>query len=125
VKPEYFLPIVVLPSLWFFARLAWTHHLTDLFLKELYANHRRIWEQLGKPCGWQWRAPGRIANPFSMFKFRWAWLKEDPEWLQQTPELRPAFQKIRNGVREWNFRAMPIMVASALIFFLIAKLLEH
>lgn len=106
-------------------RLAKTHLLTDAFLCKLYANHPDIWEALGKPCGWRWSAPGRIANPFSMLSFRWKWLSHDPEWLDGVPELRETFQQMRDGFREWNFRAMPIMILSALIFGLAVKLLEH
>jgi len=76
---------------------------------------------LGKPCGWQWSAPGRIGTPFSIFSFRWAWLRRDPEWLEHAPELHERFQQMREGFREWNFRAMPIMIGSALLFALAIK----
>ena len=125
MKLEYFLPVVGIPALWFFARLARTHWRTDRFLRELYDNHRDIWESLGKPCGWQWSPPGRIANPFSAFRFRWAWLRNDPDWLERAPELRNDFQQMREGFREWNLRAMPTMLGAALLFALIAKLFEH
>jgi hypothetical protein len=124
MKPEYFLPVVILPWLWFFARLARTHCRTDRFLRQLYDNHRDIWESLDRPCGWQWSAPGRIANPFSMFSFRWAWLRHDPDWLERAPELREDFRRIREGFREWNFLGIPIMVGTALLFFLSITLLR-
>ena len=125
MNAEYFLPVIGIPAVWFFARLVRTHRRTDRFLRQLYENHRDIWESLGRPCGWQWSAPGRIANPFSMFHFRWAWLRSDPDWLARAPELRDDFQQMREGFREWNLRAMPIMLGAAIIFFLIAKLLQH
>ena len=59
-----------------------------------------------------------------MFGFRWAWLRSDPEWLARAPELRDDFQRMREGFREWNLRAMPIMLVAALLFFLITKLLK-
>ena len=71
-----------------------------------------------------WSPPGRIANPFSMFLFRWNWLRNDPDWLEQTPELRDNFQQIREGFREWNFLAMPVMIASGILFFIIIKLTQ-
>ena len=124
MKPEYFLPIIIVPWLWFFARLALSLWRTDSFLRQLYTNHRDILESLGKPCGWQWRPPGRMSNPFSMFSFRWKWIRSDPDWLQQTPELQNDFYKMRKQFREWNFCAMPIMISTVIIFFVVVKLLE-
>jgi len=59
-----------------------------------------------------------------MFTFRWKWLHHDPDWLAHAPELRDDFQQMREGFREWNFRAMPIIIVSALIFFVGVKLID-
>lgn len=125
MRLEYFLPLPILPSLWFFARLARTHWRQDRFLRGLHANHRAIWESLGSPRGWMWSPPGRTANPFSMFSFHYDWLRHDPGWLAEAPELRENFQQLREGSREWIFRAMPIMVVSWILFFVIIKLTER
>ena len=125
MKLEYFLPIIIVPWFWCFIRLAKHHQRGDKFIKEIYTNHRDIWESLGQPCGWRWSAPGRIAHPFAMFSFRWEWLRRDPDWLLRAPEMRDRFNELRDGFRQWNYRSMPIMVASALLFFAIAAFMER
>ena len=124
MRLEYLLPVVIIPWLVCFARLAVHWSRVDEFVKRLYDDHRDIWESLGKPCGCRWSASGRIATPFSIFSFRWAWLRQDPGWLERVPELRDRFQQMREGFREWNFRAMPIMIGSALLFALVVKVFE-
>jgi hypothetical protein len=56
-----------------------------------------------------------------MFQFRWGWLRRDPEWIERAPELKQPFERIREGFREWNFRAMPVMLLSAILFGLAMK----
>ena len=126
MKLAYFLPVVLLPTIWFFARMARWHLRKDRLLRELYTNHRDIWESLGKPTGWQWAPPGRILNtPFSMFRFRWEWLRSDPDWLERAPELRASFQELREGFREWNFRAIPAIIVAWVLFMVVASLLDQ
>ena len=119
-----FIPPLLL-TLLFFARLARTHWLKDRFLERLYADHRDIWESLGRPCGWQWSPPGRMATPWSAFSIRWEWFRSDPDWLASAPELRDLFRRVCAGVHEWNLRAMPIMVVLWVIFGLLVTYLQR
>lgn len=114
------LPIIVtLFSLFLFFRLVLYVRAIDRFVSALHRDHHDLWASLGKPCGWQWSAPGRIWTPFSMFSFRWDWLRHDPDWLSQAPELHDEFSELRRGFRQWNLRAMPIIVVMWLFFGLI------
>ncbi|HEX8372495.1 MAG TPA: hypothetical protein VF585_06925 [Chthoniobacterales bacterium] len=92
----------------------------DRLLRQLYTNHREIWEAVGRPRGWRWS-----QMSFSMFIFPGSWLRRDPDWLERTPELRDNFQKIREGYREWNFVAVPVFVCTGLLFALVVKLLNY
>ena len=83
------------------------------FRERLYADHPDIWESLVKSRRWEWTCP-------------WTWSHNDPAWLAGAPELRELFYRIRDGAREWNFRAMPIMVVVWLVFgFLVTYLQRH
>jgi hypothetical protein len=108
-----------------FVRMAFYWPAVDRFVCALYRDHNDLWVSLGKPCGWQWSAPGRIATPVSMFSFRWEWLRSDPEWLPQIPELHDEFAKLRRGYREWNLRAVPILVGVWVFFGLIFAFFQH
>lgn len=123
MQPGFFFVPAILLSAWFFARLARTHWLKDRLLECLYSDHRGIWESLGCPCGWQWSPPGRFV--WVTFSFPWEWLRTEPDWLANAPELRELFHRVRAGTREWIFRAMPIMVAMWAITMLIVAYLER
>jgi hypothetical protein len=125
MKPEYLLSVIVVPWLWGFLSLAGSHKRKDQFIERLYYDHREIWEALGEPCGWKWSPPGRFCSPFSAFSFRWEWLGHDPDWLQRAPELREDFHELRKEYRNWNFRLMPIMFVSAIVFFVGVYLLDR
>ena len=113
-NPGFLLLLPLAVTLYFFAQLVFHWRAVDRFLEALYRDHHDIWISLGKPRGWQWSPPGSIATPFSMFSFRWAWLRDDPDWLSRVPQLREQFQRLRYGFRLWNLRAMPIMVERAM-----------
>jgi hypothetical protein len=117
----FILPMAV--TLFFFVRLSFYWTAVDRFLRALHRDHNDVWLALGKPCGRRWSAPGRFATPFSMFSFRWAWLRADPEWLPQIPDLHNEFADLRRGFREWNLRAMPIMVVMWVLIGLILSLI--
>jgi hypothetical protein len=110
-------------TLGFFAREARNLWLKDRFLERLYTDHRDIWESLGSPRGWQWRPPERIPTAFATMP--WVWSRTDPNWLERTPELRDPFRRVRSGVREWNFRAMPLMIALWVLFGTIVTYLQR
>lgn len=65
-------------------------------------------------------------NRFAIFHvfFKWSWFKKDPEWLKDVPELREKFQEMRFGFKEWNYRSMPVMILSAIIFFGLCRYFE-
>jgi len=111
-------------TLFFFFRLMLYWRAVDRFVSALHRDHHDLWIALGKPCGWQWSAPGKIGIPSSMFSFRWNWLRQDPDWLSRTPELRDAFSGLRQGFREWNLRAMPITIVMWGFFFLLVYYLQ-
>jgi len=116
-------PIAVTLFFFFQAILYW--RAVDRFLRAVYRDHNDVWIALGRPCGWQWSPPGRIAHPFSMFSFRWAWLRGDPDWLAQIPDLHDDFCELRRGFRRWNLRAMPIMVVMWLFVVLLSRYFQH
>ena len=116
MNPGFIFIIPLAVTLFFFAQCVLYWLAVDRFLRTLHRDHNDIWIALGRPCGWQWSPPGRIANPFSMFSFHWAWLRTDPDWLAQIPDLHKDFCELRRGFRSWNFRAMPIMVVMWVLF---------
>jgi hypothetical protein len=119
IRPEFFIPIPVLSFLVFIPGLIRTLMLKDCLYERLYADHRDIWESLGRPCGWQWRPPGTwIAFPEIGTSLAWLSLT-DPAWLTQAPELRELFHAYRAGLRRWNFVAMPTFAAGGLLFALL------
>jgi hypothetical protein len=82
--------------------------LRDRLLAGLYSQHRGLWEQLGHPTGWMWRAPSggsffpEVSISFGMLR------SAPPNWLTSTPDLRDTYFACRRMARIWNFVAMPV-----------------
>ena len=70
---------------------------------------------------------GTWAHRHSLFYvlFPVGLVRNDPDWLPQVPELRDDFAELRRGFRQWNFRAIPIMVVMWVFFGLLFNSLQH
>jgi len=119
------MPLLIVPFLWLALLNLYRLLAEDRILRTLYRDHREIWESLGRPNGWQWSPPGRIAVPWRMWSFPRAWQRTDPDWLGCTPDLRDDFQEIRALRRRMLWPALPILGGGVFIFAVAAYFLKH
>ena len=125
MKLEYFMPLPIIPFLWLALLNIYRLLAEDRILRTLHRDHREIWESLGRPNGWQWSPPGRMAVPWRMWSFPRAWQQTDPEWLSRVPDLRDDFQEIRALRRRMLWPALPILGVGVLVFAVAAHFLQH
>jgi hypothetical protein len=89
--------------------------LRDRLLAGLYERHRELWQNLGRPTGWLWRAPSG-GSMFPEVKISFGMLKSaPPAWLSGTPDLHDTYFACRRMARLWNFVAMPVFAASIVV----------
>ena len=119
------MPFPIVPFLWLALLSVYRLLAEDRILRCLHRDHRDIWESLGRPNGWQWSPPGRIAVPWRMWSFPRAWQSLDPEWLTRTPALRDDFTEIRMLRRRIVWPALPVFFVGVAVFAVAAYLLQH
>jgi hypothetical protein len=117
ICPEYFMPVVIVPALFFFAQAIITHHRKDRLLARLFAEHRDLWKGLGEPRGWKWAPPrgARTLGNRTTIYFDW-FSATEPSWLPADPGLREEYRLIRASIRRGTFVGVPSMLGGMLLF---------
>jgi len=115
VSPLYFLPVLLigLPVLFFSFRIF------DQIVSLEYKDHRRDWENDGRPKGFMWKAP-----ECNWFTSEWArtgvcfkWLFSTPPWAERSNGCSALFTRWRIAVLIWNVLAFGIFLAMIYMIF--------
>jgi hypothetical protein len=110
IRPEFLLPVIIVPVLYFATELALLHQRKDKFLARLFSEYRDLWDALGGPRGWQWAPPRGEEPPVNSSSIYFDWLYRcEPSWIADKPELQADYRFVRRGLRRWSFVAIPII----------------